>query len=213
MGWRLHEQDGNYMKRLICRVIPVCFVIVSGAGPAPQSGGGTIVGEIGGPVDFSVSPAVCTLPGIGDLRMGGRDSLATVDQKELSFIPHVLVIEVGTTVRFLNNDVVLHNIFSPSRVGDQFNLGTYQKGVEKFLKFDKPGEIILLCNVHPEMEAYILVVDTPFYSKTDNNGNFTITGVPPGEYTLNVWHPHFDEKTVRVIVEEGRTVNVKITLQ
>ena len=201
------------MKRLMCRVIPVCFFIVSGASPAPQIVGGTIVGEIGGPVDFSVSPAVVSLPGVGDLVPGERDSIATVDQKELSFIPHVLVIEVGTTVRFLNNDVVLHNIFSPSRVGDQFNLGTYQKGVEKFLKFDKPGEIILLCNVHPEMEAYILVVDTPFYSKTDNNGNFTITGVPPGEYTLNVWHPHFDEKTVRVIVEEGRTVNVKITLQ
>lgn len=201
------------MNKLMCRVIPICLVIVSGAGPAPQIGGGTIVGEIEGPINFSVTPAVVSLPGVGDLEPGGRDTIATVDQRELSFIPHILVIEVGTTVKFLNNDVVLHNIFSPSKAGDRFNLGTYQKGIEKFLKFDNPGEIILLCNVHPEMEAYILIVDTPFYSKTDENGKFTITGVPAGEYTINVWHPYFDEKNVKVIVEEGRTVNVKITLQ
>ena len=200
----------NGLKR---GVILLCLIILSGTGPAPQTGGGTIVGVIEGPVDFSDTPAVVSLPGAGVLEPGGRDSTATVDQKELTFIPHVLVIEVGTTVRFLNNDVVLHNIFTPSRVGDRFNLGTHQKGIEKFLKFDKPGEIVLLCNVHPEMEAYILVVDTPFYSKTDEGGIFTISGVPPGEYTINVWHPYFDDKTVTILVEEGRTVNVKITLQ
>lgn len=87
-----------------------------------------------------------------------------MDQKGLTFVPHVLPILVGTTVDFKNSDDVLHNVFTPSKAGDRFDLGTWGKGQMKSFTFKKPGEVVILCNVHPEMEAYIVVVETPYFA-------------------------------------------------
>ncbi len=111
-----------------------------------------------------------------------------IDQIQMIFVPHVLPILLGTTVEFHNSDTVMHNVFSPSPAGDRFNLGTWPKGVVKTYTFKKAGIVALLCNVHPEMSAYIVVAETPFFDVTDKDGKYSIKDVPAGDYTLVVWH-------------------------
>ena len=96
-----------------------------------------------------------------------------MDQKGLMFQPHLLVIEQGTTVEFLNSDKVAHNVFWTSVGGNKklgHNLGTWPQGEKRSFKFDTPGAAPVLCNVHPEMSAYIVVVPTPYYTTTDKSG-------------------------------------------
>lgn len=114
-----------------------------------------------------------------------------MDQKGLLFQPHILVVQAGTTVQFLNSDSVQHNVFWPSVGGDKkatHNLGTWPKGEKKGFKFDKPGVVPLLCNVHPEMSGYIIVSPSPYFAETDNSGAYSIANVPDGAYTATAWH-------------------------
>ena len=114
-----------------------------------------------------------------------------VDQKSLVFQPHVTVVQVGTTVEFLNSDSVAHNVFWTSIGGNKklgHNLGTWPKGEKKSFKFDTPGAVPVLCNVHPEMSAYIVVAPTPYFATSDQTGNYKIENVPDGSYTLTAWH-------------------------
>ncbi len=138
---------------------------------------------------------------------------AVMDQKNLEFIPHVLPILVGTTVDFLNSDDVLHNVFSPDCPDGKFNLGTWAKGVVKSFTFNKPGISTLLCNVHPEMEAYVVAVRTPYFAVSDKEGNYTIKDVPPGKYTLKVWHEKRKAKPQEVEVPEKGIVTVNFELK
>lgn len=112
---------------------------------------------------------------------------AVVDQRDLTFIPHVSVVTVGTTVRFPNNDTVYHNVFAEFDA-KRFDLGMYPRGSTKSIRFDKPGMVALLCSVHSEMGAYIMVVDTPYFAVAGSSGIFRVPNVPPGAYTLHVWH-------------------------
>ena len=114
-----------------------------------------------------------------------------IDQKGLMFHPHIVAIQVGTTVEFLNSDNVAHNVFWPSVSGNKklgHNMGTWPKGEKKPFKFDSPGVASLLCNVHPEMSAYVVVSPTPYFAETDESGNYTISNVPDGNYTVTAWH-------------------------
>jgi plastocyanin len=112
----------------------------------------------------------------------------SIDQFRMEFIPQVLPILVGTTVRILNSDPSMHNVYTPSKAGDYFNLGTWGQGQAKMYTFKKPGEVHLLCNVHPEMEAWILVLPNPHFAKTGPDGRYALRNVPPGTYALSVWH-------------------------
>jgi plastocyanin len=112
-----------------------------------------------------------------------------LDQIFLAFKPHVLPILAGTRVKFPNSDEIRHNVFSPNSVdGKRFNLATIPAGTSKDWVFVKPGVITLLCNVHIEMSAYIVVTETPYSAVTDKDGNFNIDDVPPGSYTIHAWH-------------------------
>ena len=114
-----------------------------------------------------------------------------VDQKGLKFNPSVLVVQQGTTVDFQNDDTVRHNVFWPSISGNKkegHNLGTWPKGEKRSFKFDQPGVVPLLCNVHPEMAGYIVVSPTPYFAETDAGGNFKIENVPDGKYNVVAWH-------------------------
>lgn len=138
--------------------------------------------------------------------------LAVVDQKDLKFVPHVLAIQVGTTVEFPNSDPMSHNVFSISDA-KRFNLGLYQQGASRRVKFDTPGVVELLCNVHLEMSAYLVVVKNRFYAQTGPDGTFQISGVPAGRRLLRCWHerlPTHDqwievptEGSVKVIFKVG----------
>lgn len=116
-----------------------------------------------------------------------------IDQKGLLFQPHIMVVLAGTTVDFLNSDKVAHNVFWPSvQQGAKKlpgkNLGTWPQGEKRSFKFDQPGVAALLCNVHPEMSAYVVVVPTPYHATTDKGGNYKIENVPDGQYNVVAWH-------------------------
>jgi plastocyanin len=120
-----------------------------------------------------------------------------MDQKGLLFQPHILVVEAGTTVDFLNSDKVAHNVFWPSLMQGSKklpgkNLGTWPTGEKRPFKFDQPGVAALLCNVHPEMAGYIVVSPTPYFAKTDN--------VPDGQYNVVAWHEGAKNSTKAVTV-------------
>ncbi len=109
-----------------------------------------------------------------------------LDQVNLTFVPHVVPVLVGTKVAFPNSDEIRHNVFSPAPT--KFDLGTYPRKTTRFHLFDKPGVVTLLCNVHAEMSAYVVVVETPYFSTSARDGSFTIKDVPPGRYILKFWH-------------------------
>ncbi len=114
-----------------------------------------------------------------------------IDQKGLMFQPHITVVQVGTTVQFLNSDSVAHNVFWPSVGGNKkltHNLGTWPKGEKRPFKFDNPGAVPLLCNVHPEMSGYVVVSPTPYFAMTDKSGDYKIENVPDGSYSVTAWH-------------------------
>ena len=126
-----------------------------------------------------------------------------MDQKNLTFKPHVLPVLVGTTVDFLNSDDVLHNVFSPDQCTGKFNLGSWPKGQSKSFTFKEAGcTPTLLCNVHPEMEGYIVVVETPYYAVSGQDGSYSINNVPAGKYTLKIWHEKLKGKDVVIDVPE-----------
>ena len=117
----------------------------------------------------------------------GRETRKVVlDQKNMSFSPHVLAVRVGTTVEFPNRDRVFHNVFS-FHDGKRFDLGMYPVGTTRDVTFGKPGLSRIFCNIHPNMAAYVMAVDTPYYAVTDEAGVFTIPSVASGSYTYHAW--------------------------
>jgi plastocyanin len=135
-----------------------------------------------------------------------------LDQLNLKFVPKILPILAGTRVTFPNSDEIRHNVFSPGPA-EKFNLGTYPSGTARHRIFRTPGEVMLLCNVHAEMSAYILVLETPYFAATDGHGNFTISNVPAGTYQLKTWHERFKSKTLTVHVPETGSIRVEFELQ
>lgn len=119
---------------------------------------------------------------------------AQMDQKDLMFQPHVLPVLMGTTVDFVNSDAVMHNVFSPDKCCEQFNLGSWPQGQKRSYTFKNLCVATLLCKVHPEMEGYVLVLPTPYFAVTDKKGAYTIKDVPDGTYTVKAWHEKFKKE-------------------
>ena len=137
-----------------------------------------------------------------------------MDQKSLLFQPHVLAVPVGSTVQFLNSDKVQHNIFWPSISGNKkmsHNMGTWPTGEQRPFKFETPGVVPLLCNVHPEMSGFIIVSSTPYFAVTDASGNFKIADVPDGSYTVSAWHEGMKIQSKPVTVSGNATVEFSLT--
>jgi plastocyanin len=142
-------------------------------------------------------------------REGAR---ATLDQKNENFVPHVLAITTGTTVDFRNDDKTYHNVFSLSKP-KPFDLGRYASGETKSVRFDRPGIVRVFCEIHSHMSAFILVFAHHFFTLTNSEGEYRIEGIPPGMYTVSVWHSAFgsESKTVK-IPEGGGEVEVDFSL-
>jgi plastocyanin len=127
-------------------------------------------------------------PGAGAaLAIPSGHSMAQITQTHKSFEPHLLVIQVGTPVQFPNKDPFLHNVFSLFD-GKRFDLGFYEAGSSKTVHFDRPGVSFLFCNIHPEMSAAVVAVDTPYFGSSDRTGRVSIPNVPEGRYQLNAWY-------------------------
>lgn len=149
--------------------------------------------EGGKPVD----EAVVTLTAIGGALPVPRVTPAIMDQFDKEFIPNVLPIHVGTSVTFPNRDNIRHHVYSFS-APKKFELPLYIGTPAAPLVFDKPGVVVLGCNIHDWMVAYIYVLTTPFFAKTDKDGKARIADVPPGAYEARVWHPRMRVPTEKM---------------
>jgi plastocyanin len=128
-------------------------------------------------------------------------------QRNKRFEPSLLVIPVGSVVDFPNADPWFHNVFSLYR-GKRFDLGLYQAGTQRSVRFDRAGPSFLFCNIHPEMTGVVLAVDSELYAISDKTGHFTIPNVPPGKYLLRVW---YENSRPEALQELQRTVSIEGT--
>jgi plastocyanin len=137
-----------------------------------------------------------------------QETPVTIDQRNLKFDPNVVVVRVGTQVAFPNSDDVFHNVFS-FKDGKRFDLGMYPTGKAKPVVFDKPGLSRIFCNIHPNMAAYVMAVDTPYYALSNDRGGFTLPNVPPGTYTYHAWRPGGETLTGSVTVGSSKPLEIR----
>jgi plastocyanin len=152
---------------------------------------------------------------IPDKKFDAPKEPVVVDQRKMAFLPHVVAVQQGTTVEFLNSDPVGHNVYWPSISGNKklaHNLGTWPKGEKKPFQFNDLGVASLLCNVHPEMSGYVVVVPTAYFAVTDKDGNFEIKNIPAGKYTLKTWSED-GKPTTQAVEVSGTTSTVELTVK
>jgi plastocyanin len=136
---------------------------------------------------------------------------ATITMVKKSFEPPLVVVPVGGTVAFPNLDPILHNAFSVSGE-NRFDLELYKKPESRSQLFEHPGVVRVYCNIHPQMSAYVVVRDNPFWAQARQDGGFSIAGVPPGTWTVRAWHPRAEEVAREVTVPETGAVSLALTL-
>jgi plastocyanin len=137
---------------------------------------------------------------------------AVMDQRNETFVPHVLAITTGTTVDFPNSDRIYHNVFSLSKTRP-FDLGRYAVGHSKSIRFDRPGIVRVFCDIHSHMSAFILVFSHPFFAVTDAGGSYRIDNVPPGTYTLVAWNEGVTSESRPITVVDGAPTEADFTLR
>ena len=132
-------------------------------------------------------------------------------QRNKSFEPHLLVVPVGSVVAFPNRDPFFHNVFSLFE-GKRFDLGLYEAGSTRDVHFDRPGISYIFCNIHPEMSAVIVALDTPYYGISDRRGQVVIAGVPSGKYTMRVWYESAMPENLKAATREVTVSDASSTL-
>lgn len=194
----------------------VAAVAVGGAGAgaprALRAQSGSVVGTARAPAAGIGSVVVYLVP-LDRKRLPSPPSSAVVDQRDLRFSPRVVAVAPGSTVSFPNSDPVLHNVFHPSLRAAGFDLGTYAPGEERSFTFEHEGAYVILCRVHPEMVAYVVVIGSPYRAVTGENGRFRITGVAPGAYRLRTWHRRLASRDQPVSVAADGVTRVDMTLR
>ncbi len=177
------------------------------------------VGIVKGTITIDGKPATDAVVSIEDLSKEqiktaiNKPAKKTIDQRGQKFIPTVVVIRVGETVDFPNNDKSWHNVYSKGGDND-FDLGLYPPGKTRSKKFDKPGVSRILCNAHPDMEAFIVVKDHPFFSSTDSRGNYEIKNVPLGKLRVEIYHPNLDVRSELVpLIRDGEVFALNVDLK
>jgi len=135
-----------------------------------------------------------------------------MDQRNETFVPHVLAITTGTTVDFPNSDRIYHNVFSLSKIA-RFDLGRYAAGRSRPWRFDRPGIVRVFCEIHSHMNAFILVFGHPFFALTDLDGRYRIDNVPPGTYSVVAWNEGVAGDPRPVTVPDGGVAELDFTLR
>lgn len=217
-------------RLLVAALVAGAAVRLAPAAAAPPSAGATIEGTVAlhlrpprrltghypgaapTPHDVQALPAVAYLKG----RIPGAPPTPpaappTMMQHDTAFVPGTLVVSVGTTVSFPNDDPFFHNVFSYSRT-KRFDLGRYPKGTTKQVTFNEPGVVKVYCEVHNFMRAVIVVTENPFHTVVNDDGTFRIEGVPPGDYTLVVSQPDLGDVEQHVTVPASGAVRVHAEL-
>ena len=193
----------------------VWFVLAGVAvGSFNLASAGNIIGKVKARGVKNSGDAVVYIDAVGGKTFTPQKNHPVMDQKNLKFVPHVLPVVAGTTVDFLNSDDVLHNVFSPDACAEKFNLGSWPKGQTRAYTFKNQGcSPVLLCNVHPEMEGYVITLQNPYFAVSDKDGNFTIKNVPAGKYTVKIWHEKLKGASQEVTVTESGSTEVTFEIK
>jgi len=177
------------------------------------AGAGTLRGRVelaekGGKKAPDLADAVVWVEGP---RVKPQPSSATITMKGKAFVPRVVVVPVGGTVDFPNQDPIFHNVFSVSGE-NRFDLDLYKKPKSGSWTARQPGLVRVYCNIHPQMSAYVLVRDNPFWARPAPDGSFEIAGLPAGSWVLKAWHERAGEAQQAVTVSEMGALEVSLTL-
>ena len=136
---------------------------------------------------------------------------AEIHQRNENFVPRVVAVTVASTVEFPNDDPIYHNVFSLSRT-KTFDLGRFPQGKSRGERFDKPGVVKVFCQIHSHMSATVMVFDHPWFAIPDEQGNFDLSGVPPGTHQITAWHERLGDTTMSLRVEPGRAATIDFVL-
>ena len=221
-------------RRAVLAALGLAALALPGYGPVDAARNGAITGH----VELTRPPvAVGRRPGVTDLgtpplqpmaepqmsvvylEVAPRGAFeqtdttrAIMDQRNETFVPHVLAITTGTTVDFPNSDHIYHNVFSLSKTRP-FDLGRYAVGRSKSIRFDRPGVVRVFCDIHSHMSAFILVFTHPFYAVTDSDGRYRIDNVPPGTYNVVAWNEGLASEPRAVTVPDGAATELDFSLR
>jgi plastocyanin len=221
-----------------CLIAPLALALAAGGTGQPVAADGLAPGVIRGRVDLQRGPAsserrptVASLgaPPARDRVMVSRSVVylqsaprgafeqtepgrAVMDQRNETFVPHVLAITTGTTVDFPNSDKIYHNVFSLSKAA-KFDLGRYPVGHSQAIRFDRAGIVRVFCDIHSHMNAFILVFSHPYFAMTDVEGRYRIDNVPPGTYQVVAWNEGKTSDAKAVVVPDGGATEIDFTLQ
>jgi plastocyanin len=171
-------------------------------------------GDLHGKVSGAKGESVVYIDAIAGKTFPAPTAHPVMDQKGLMFQPHIMVVQQGTTVEFLNSDSVAHNVFWPSVNGDKklgHNLGTWPQGDKRNFAFTEAGVIPLFCNVHPDMSGYIIVSPTPYYAMTNAAGEYVIKDVPNGSYSVTTWHEGYKPHASPVTIAGDTKLDLTVT--
>jgi plastocyanin len=189
-------------------------VLFAAAFAASAVQAGDVKGKVSGAGLKSVENVVVYLDAIPGKKFDPPSVHATMDQANMKFVPHILVISRGSTVDFKNSDQVAHNIYWPSIGGNKalrHNLTIVSPDHTKVFQFDNSGAAQLLCNLHPEMLGFVVVAPTPYFALTSSDGSFTLKNVPPGTYTLKTWSEDGKSSTQSITVTDS-TANMDVVV-
>ncbi|HEY6953406.1 MAG TPA: carboxypeptidase regulatory-like domain-containing protein [Bacteroidota bacterium] len=159
-----------------------------------------------------VTNIVVYLEGAGLDNIQRETRAAILDQRDATFIPHVLPIVKGTTVKIVNRDKTYHNVFSLSSV-KKFNIGRRPTGEEVPVTFDKLGTVQVFCDIHSHMSAFIVVLPNALFTQPKPDGTYSLDDVPPGKYTIQAWHERLSTTQQTVTVGAGEIATVNFTMQ
>jgi plastocyanin len=194
----------------------VLVALLFGAAFAADVGqAGDVKGKVSGAGLKSVENVVVYLDATAGKKFDAPSAHATMDQGNMKFVPHILVVSRGTTVEFKNSDQVAHNIYWSSIGGNKalrHNLTILSPDHTKIFQFDNPGSAQLLCNLHPEMLGFVFVTPTPYFALTSSDGTFTLKNVPPGTYTLKTWSEDGKSSTQSITISDS-TPNIDVVVK
>ena len=190
-----------------------CLFAVAAVALAVPAGAGTITGRVDlvdkpGRRTSDLSDVVVYLD---DVKAKPRPATASMVMKGKAFFPHVVAIPVGGTVEFPNEDPIFHNAFSVSGE-NRFDLPLYKRPKMGSQTFQRPGVVKVYCNIHPQMSAVVVVLDTPYFTKVASDGSFTVDNVPAGKHTVKAWHERAGDAAVAVTVPEKGAATAALRL-
>ncbi|WP_420264905.1 methylamine utilization protein [Candidatus Magnetominusculus dajiuhuensis] len=205
-------KTNNYFITFPLMIICFFFVLVSYCYGSNLKA--LVVDDEGKPVEYAVVTATPTSVTIKDAK---KPSDVIIDQVDKEFIAYITPVQVGTTVTFPNNDKIRHHVYSFSSA-KKFEIPLYPPGVDANNKvlFDKPGVVVVGCNIHDWMKAYIYVVDTPYFASSDSQGKSIVSNLPAGQYDVAVWYPAMEPKPqgqiMKISVVSGNDNDVKFAV-